>query len=77
MLVGTTSYGKGSVQNVSQLADDQGQIRVTIARWLTPNRRQIHGIGLEPDHIVEITEADNTANQDPQLEKAIELLSKP
>jgi carboxyl-terminal processing protease len=49
-------------------------VRVTIARWLTPNGRQINKIGLEPDVRIEITDEDLTKNRDPQLDKAIELL---
>ncbi len=49
-LVGVTSYGKGSVQNWIPLRNDQGAVRVTIARWLTPNERLIDKIGLEPDY---------------------------
>ncbi|HSO27321.1 MAG TPA: S41 family peptidase [Anaerolineales bacterium] len=74
LLVGTTSFGKGSVQNYSPLVNDQGAIRVTIARWLTPNERQINGSGLEPDVLVELTEEDFAASIDAQLDKAIELL---
>ena len=74
VLVGTQSYGKGSVQNWITLADDQGAIRVTIARWLTPNERQINEVGLTPDYIVEITEDDIAAKIDPQLEKAVQIL---
>ncbi len=73
-LVGVTTYGKGSVQTVEQLVNDQGEVRVTIARWLTPNGRQINKIGLEPDVKVEITDADRQAGLDPQLDKAIQLL---
>lgn len=76
VLVGVTSFGKGSVQTYSPLVNDQGAVRVTIARWLTPNGHQIHGVGLTPDFIIEFTEEDFTANRDPQLEKAIELLKK-
>jgi carboxyl-terminal processing protease len=76
-LVGVTSFGKGSVQNWIPLKDDQGAVRVTIARWLTPNERTIHEIGLEPDVVVELTEEDVTAERDPQLDKAIELLTQP
>ena len=75
VLVGTQSYGKGSVQNWITLADDQGAIRVTIARWLTPNERQINELGLTPDYIIEITEDDLKNEIDPQLNKAIELLT--
>lgn len=76
VLVGKTSYGKGSVQNWVTLQNDQGAIRVTIARWLTPKERQINQLGLDPDYDVEITEEDLEAGRDPQLEKAIELLLK-
>lgn len=73
-LVGTKTYGKGSVQNWIPLDNDQGAVRVTIARWLTPNERQINEIGLTPDFTVEYSEEDYTAGRDPQLEKAEELL---
>jgi carboxyl-terminal processing protease len=74
VLVGKTSYGKGSVQNWLTLQNDQGAIRVTIARWLTPNERQINELGLTPDFDVEITEEDLLAEKDTQLEKAIQIL---
>jgi carboxyl-terminal processing protease len=51
-LVGTTTFGKGSVQYWIPLDNDQGAVRVTIARWLTPNERLIHEVGLEPDYPV-------------------------
>lgn len=74
-LVGMTTFGKGSVQNWVALSDEKGAVRVTIARWLTPNERQIHEVGLEPDLEVSLTEEDVLAELDPQLEQAIELLS--
>ncbi|HSQ25594.1 MAG TPA: S41 family peptidase [Anaerolineales bacterium] len=77
LLVGNTSFGKGSVQSYSPLENNQGAVRITIARWLTPSGRQIHGEGLEPDYKVEFTPEDMTAGIDPQLEKAIELLTSP
>jgi carboxyl-terminal processing protease len=49
-------------------------VRVTIARWLTPDGRQINGVGLEPDYVVELSEEDLAAELDPQLQKAIALL---
>jgi len=76
-LVGVTSYGKGSVQIPTQLKDDEGAVRITIARWLTPNGRTIHQKGLEPDYVVPITDEDRSASRDPQLDKAIELLTQP
>jgi carboxyl-terminal processing protease len=76
-LVGVTTYGKGSVQNWIPLIDNQGAVRVTIARWLTPKERQIDKIGLTPDVVVTMTADDIKANRDPQLDKAIELLTTP
>ena len=73
-LVGETSFGKGSVQNWIPLDDEQGAVRVTVARWFTPNGSLIDDQGLTPDHIVPLTEEDFTSGFDPQLEKAIELL---
>lgn len=74
-IVGTVTYGKGSVQNWTPLSNDQGAIRVTVARWLTPKGNQINEIGITPDVVVEITEEDLANNIDPQLEKAKELLA--
>ena len=74
ILVGTTTYGKGSVQNWQALVNDQGAIRVTIARWLTPKGRQINEVGIEPDYVVEFTDQDIEDLNDVQLAKAIELL---
>lgn len=76
VLVGTTTYGKGSVQNWVTLVNDQGAVRVTVARWLTPKKRQINGVGLTPDYVVEITKEDIANKNDSQLKKAIEILLK-
>jgi carboxyl-terminal processing protease len=75
-LVGTKTFGKGSVQNYSPLVNNEGAVRVTVAHWLTPNGRQIDKQGLEPDVVVEITDADFQAGKDPQLQAAIDLLLK-
>jgi len=75
-LVGMTTYGKGSVQSWIALEDDAGGVRVTIARWLTPDGRQISEVGLEPEYVVEMTEEDYEAGRDPQLDKAIEVLKE-
>jgi carboxyl-terminal processing protease len=76
-LVGETSFGKGSVQSWIPLMDNQGAVRITIARWLTPNGRQINKKGLTPDVEVTLTDQDTQANKDPQLDKAVELLTQP
>jgi len=77
VLVGVKSYGKGSVQNWIPLSANEGAVRITIAKWLTPKERTIHKIGLEPDVVVELTPEDREAERDPQLDKALELLSQP
>ena len=76
-LVGTTTYGKGSVQIPTDLVDNQGAVRITVARWLTPKERTINEVGLKPDVEVERTKEDIAAGRDPQLDKAVELLTKP
>jgi carboxyl-terminal processing protease len=76
-LVGATTFGKGTVQSWIPLSNDQGAVRVTIARWLTPNGNNVHEIGLTPDYEVAFTEEDMLAGIDPQLDRAIELLSQP
>ena len=73
-LVGVTSYGKGSVQNWIPLSGDNGAVRITIARWLTPKEHTIHEIGLTPDVYVQMTEEDFKAKRDPQLDTAVETL---
>ncbi|MFZ3069596.1 MAG: S41 family peptidase [Anaerolineaceae bacterium] len=73
-LVGVVTYGKGSVQNWIPLTTEEGGVRITIARWLTPNGTQISDVGLTPDVIVELTEEDRTAGNDPQLDAAVQLL---
>jgi carboxyl-terminal processing protease len=73
-LIGTQSYGKGSVQSFIPLKNDQGAIGVTMALWLTPNKRSIDHLGLAPDIFVDFTQADADANRDPQLDVAVETL---
>ncbi|HSD83830.1 MAG TPA: S41 family peptidase, partial [Anaerolineae bacterium] len=70
MLVGTKTYGKGSVQNVIPLSDGSS-LHVTVAEWLTPNGRQITGQGLQPDMVVDLTGDDAANGRDPQLDRAI------
>jgi carboxyl-terminal processing protease len=74
ILVGETTFGKGSVQQWIPLSSDQGAVRVTIAQWYTPNDRLIHEQGLTPDVEVTLTLEDWEAGNDTQLEAAIELL---
>ncbi len=73
-LVGMVSYGKGSVQQWIPLSNENGAVRVTIAKWLTPNEKTIHGVGLTPDYEVDRTLEDRQEEIDPQLDKAVEIL---
>ena len=73
-LVGTQTFGKGSVQELVPLTDDTF-LKVTIARWLTPNGVSISAQGLKPDFVVPFTAADAEKKQDPQLNKAVEVLN--
>lgn len=73
-LVGVKSYGKGSVQIPQPLSNNQGAARVTIARWLTPDERQIDHLGLMPDVVVEMDVEDDETDEDPQLDAAVETL---
>jgi len=75
-LVGVRSFGKGSVQNWVTLSYNGGAVRVTIARWLTPNQKQINKKGLTPDYEIPISEEDYKNKKDPQLDKAIEVLKE-
>jgi carboxyl-terminal processing protease len=73
-LVGQTSFGKGTVQQWIELDGDSGGIKLTIAKWLTPDKRWIHTVGLTPDVPVDVP-ADTPAGQDPILDRALELLA--
>jgi carboxyl-terminal processing protease len=72
-LVGTKTYGKGSVQELVKVTEDTS-LKVTIAKWLTPNGKSISDGGLTPDYEIKITEADAKVEKDTQMEKALELL---
>ncbi|MEZ4727889.1 MAG: S41 family peptidase [Caldilineaceae bacterium] len=74
-LLGVTTFGKGSVQLPHTLSNG-AIMRVTIARWFTPNDRTIEGTGLEPDIVVELTDEDRETGADPQLTTAVELLEQ-
>jgi carboxyl-terminal processing protease len=73
VLVGEKTFGKGSVQWPHELSNG-AELRVTVARWFTPDDRAIHGEGLEPDIAVELTQEDVDADLDPQLDRAVEYL---
>lgn len=74
VLIGEKSFGKGTVNIPRELSDDRGALFVTIARWLTPNRVQIDGVGIRPDVEVELTDEDVDLRRDAQLIRAIDYL---
>ncbi len=74
-LVGEKTFGKGSVQEYHDLPDGSA-VKITVARWLTPLGRSIDKEGIVPDNIVTYTVEDLHADRDPQLQKAVDLLTK-
>lgn len=73
-LIGQKSFGKGSVQQPISLGNG-GILKVTIARWFTPDGKNIDKEGIEPDEEVEISSEDIIASRDPQLNRALQALS--
>jgi len=72
-VIGTKSFGKGSVQSLIDL--DGGSLKVTVARWITPAGHWIMGNGVTPDIIVPFTQEDADAKKDPQMDRAIQFLT--
>jgi carboxyl-terminal processing protease len=75
-LVGQQSFGKGTVQQWQELSGEGGAFKLTIARWLTPDKRWINGTGLTPDVVVTLP-TPLPAGSDPTLDKALQLLAGP
>lgn len=72
-LVGTKTFGKGSVQDLIDLSDGAA-VKVTIAAWHTPKDRSIQGTGITPDTVVDFTDKDLHDKRDVQKTKAVEIL---
>ena len=72
-LVGGKTFGKGSVQELVPLGSDSF-IKVTVARWLTPNGVSISEKGIVPQYEVALTQQDFDSKKDPQMDKAVEVL---
>lgn len=72
-LIGETSFGKGSVQEMEGLRNGSS-LKITVANWLTPKGKLINEIGLEPDIKIEMADQDYEQNKDPQLDKALEII---
>lgn len=74
VVVGKQTFGKGSVQILENLPDGSS-VKITVAKWLTPNGNCINETGIKPDVEIDLTEEDYDAGNDPQMEKAVEILS--
>ena len=77
-VVGTKTYGKGTIQQVKKLSDGS-MIKYTVENWLTPDGNWIDGVGIEPTDYVELSEEyinNPIEDNDNQLKKALELVSK-
>jgi len=72
-LIGTKSFGKGSVQQLVPVGD--ASLKVTVARWLTPSGLSIMGNGIVPDIIATTTQDDVSAGKDPQMSRAVQFLT--
>lgn len=72
-IIGEVTFGKGTVQNIRPLRNGGG-LRLTIARWLTPNRNWIHGTGIVPDIVVDWESETVDVPDDPQLQAAVDFL---
>ncbi len=72
-LVGTKTFGKGSVQQLEEFKDGSS-LKLTVAKWLTPQERSINEQGITPDVEVGMTKEDYDANRDPQMDKALLLI---
>ncbi len=72
-IIGETSFGKGTVQEVENLIDGSS-LRVTIAKWYTPNNNNISEVGITPDIEIERTIENIEADEDPQLDAALNYL---
>ncbi len=73
VVMGTTSFGKGSVQEVEYF-NDGSSLRLTIAKWLTPEERDIDEVGITPDIVLEISDEDIENQFDSQKQAAIDYL---
>ncbi len=73
LVVGEQSFGKGTVQEIIPLSDGSN-VRLTVAKWLTPEGRDISEVGITPDIVIERTPEDFENDLDPQMETALKIL---
>jgi len=76
IIVGKKTFGKGSVQTLNDLSDGSS-IKITVAKWLTPNGRSINDEGIETDVDIDFTIEDYNTGSDSQMDRAVELILHP
>ena len=74
-IIGMQTFGKGSVQALQKLKDGSS-VKITVAKWLTPNGNCINEEGITPDEEIDLTIEDYEAGNDPQMDRAVEILLK-
>ena len=80
-IVGTKTFGKGIVQTIITLSDQKTALKITTARYYTPNGVCIHGEGIEPDDVVELdeglaTKAVISKDEDNQFQEGLRILKE-
>lgn len=79
-IIGTTTFGKGIVQQLIELPDNEGGLKVTTSKYYTPDGENIHGTGITPDIVVEIPQEvldqEYSRAIDPQFNKALEVIKE-
>ena len=73
VVIGKQTFGKGSVQTLNKF-DDGSSVKITVAKWLTPNGRSINDEGIMPDYEIDLTHGDYESNNDPQFDAAVAFL---
>ena len=73
-LVGTTTFGKATIQEWTELPGDNGGFRLSIARWLLPDGTSVDGVGVRPDIEVANAPASTPLEKDPVVAAAVEAL---
>ena len=74
-IIGMRTFGKGSVQELAPLKDGSS-LKVTVAKWLTPKGINISDEGIIPDEEIDLTDEDYSTDKDPQMDKAIEIITQ-
>lgn len=73
-IIGMKTFGKGSVQTLEEFKDGSS-VKITVAKWLTPNGNYINEEGVSPNIEIDLTREDYDNNLDPQMDKAIEFIN--